>query len=410
MNESRLLELMREPAPGEREAEERSVAVARAAFTARQPIAPRSRAKLVLAAVLTLVAIAALAVTPAGGAITDFVGDRIGGVDGEQPSRPALVSLPSGGEVLVNSARGPWIVHSDGSRRLLGSYDDASWSPRGLYVIASRGRQLAALTPEGDVRWSLARARPVSLARWSPSGFRVAYLSGSSLRVVNGDGSGDRRLTGAVDRVAPAWRPGGGNQLAVADGRGHIDLFDVDHRRRLWRSSFPAGVPLQLAWSADGERLVVLGRGSVRVFDGQGGLVKEFPLSEQLLPRRSSNYVAFARDGHRFALIRGSVDGSQMEVVLVEADRGAGTPSLPLVPNTGPQRRLFAGPGTLTDLAWSPDGRWLLVAWRSANQWLFLRPEGGEHIVAISNISRQFNPGGEGLGGFPSVSGWCCPP
>jgi WD40 repeat protein len=395
MNEGRLRELLQEPLPGEREAEERSLEVARAAFEGRRPSAPRPRAMLVLVAGLVLLAIAALAVTPAGGAITDFIGDRIGGVEGEQPSQPALVSLPSGGEVLVNSARGPWILHADGSRRLLGSYDDASWSPRGLYVIATRGRQLVALTPEGEVRWSLARARRVSLARWSPSGFRVAYLSGSSLRVVNGDGSGDRQLAESVAGVAPAWRPGGGNQLAVADGRGGVELLDADRGRRFWRGSFPAGVPLQLEWSADGERLLVVGRGSVREFGPGGRLLREFPLPERVLPRRAGNYVAFARHGHRIALIRSTVSGRQMEVVLLGAMN---------------QRRLFAGPGTLTDVAWSPDGRWLLVAWRSADQWLFLRPGGGQRIVAVSDIARQFNPGGEGLGGFPSVSGWCCPP
>jgi hypothetical protein len=50
-----------------------------------------------------------------------------------------------------------------------------------------------------------------------------------------------------------------------------------------------------------------------------------------------------------------------------------------------------------------------LVAWRSADQWLFLRP-GGKGIAAVSHIARQFDPGGGLESSFPSVSGWCCPP
>jgi WD40 repeat protein len=365
---------------------------------------------LVLVCALLLLAVALLAVTPAGGAITDFIGDRIGGVEGEQPSQPALISLPSGGEVLVNSAHGPWIVKADGSRRLLGNYDDASWSPHGLYVIATSDRQLTALTTEGDVRWSLARARAVSLPRWSPSGFRVAYLSGSSLRVVNGDGSGDHLLAMQAGHVAPAWRPGHRNLIAFADRRGRVELRDADRGTRLWSRSFPAGLPIQLVWSADGERLLVLGRGSLRIFSARGDLINEIPLSETLLPRRTGAYAAFARHGHVFALILPTTTGRQTKVVLLRADRAAAAPALSPTPSPAPQRRLFAGPGKLTGLAWSPDGEWLLVAWRSANQWLFLRPEGGQRIVAVSDIARQFNPGGQGEGGFPSISGWCCPP
>jgi hypothetical protein len=175
-----------------------------------------------------------------------------------------------------------------------------------------------------------------------------------------------------------------------------VELIDTDRRKVVWRADFPAGVPLQLEWSADGERLLVVGRGSVREFDRNGNLLNEFPLAERLLPPRAANYAAFARRGHDYALIRPTAVGRDSEVVLF---KGGGRP-----------RRLFAGPGRLTDLAWSPNGRWLLVAWRSANQWLFLRPGGGQRIVAVSDIARQFNPGGEQLGGFPSVSGWCCPP
>src|SRR5918994_1298805 len=110
----------------------------------------------------------------------------------DRPPRPRLAS-------------GAWVVSANGSRRRLGDYDEATWSPQGLFVGASKRHQLAAVTPKGEGRWTLSRPR-VHYPRWSPSGFRIAYLSGSNLRLVAGDGTGDRRNDPAQG-VAPAWRP-----------------------------------------------------------------------------------------------------------------------------------------------------------------------------------------------------------
>ena len=90
--------------------------------------------------------------TPPGMAVVDRFRDAVG----REPSQPALVKLPASGRLLVLSPEGPWVVQEDGSKRLLGDYEDASWSPRGLFVIATRGRQLVALDSEsGEPRWSL---------------------------------------------------------------------------------------------------------------------------------------------------------------------------------------------------------------------------------------------------------------
>ena len=67
------------------------------------------------------------------------------------------------------------------------------------------------------------------------------------------------------------------------------------------------------------------------------------------------------------------------------------------------RRVLFRGTGEFRQLAWSPDGRWLLVTWPTADQWIFVRVAGRRRIVAVSAITRQF-----GGGAFPSVAGWCC--
>jgi hypothetical protein len=54
-----------------------------------------------------------------------------------------------------------------------------------------------------------------------------------------------------------------------------------------------------------------------------------------------------------------------------------------------------------------PFTRWLLLAWPTANQWLFIRSAPGQRIAAVSAIARQFNPGRRRVG-FPTVDGWCC--
>jgi hypothetical protein len=48
----------------------------------------------------------------------------------------------------------------------------------------------------------------------------------------------------------------------------------------------------------------------------------------------------------------------------------------------------------------SPNGRWVLVTWPTANQWVFVRVR-PRRIVGASRISGQF-------GGFPRTVSWCC--
>jgi hypothetical protein len=63
-------------------------------------------------------------------------------------------------------------------------------------------------------------------------------------------------------------------------------------------------------------------------------------------------------------------------------------------------RVLFRGTGVFKQVVPSPDGRWLLVTWPTADQWVFIRIH-PRKIVGVSRISSQF-------GGFPHVGGWCC--
>jgi hypothetical protein len=61
-------------------------------------------------------------------------------------------------------------------------------------------------------------------------------------------------------------------------------------------------------------------------------------------------------------------------------------------------RTLFRTTGTLGQIVASPDGRWLLVTWPEADQWLFVRVRDGR-VRAIANIAEQ-------LDGAFRVDGW----
>jgi len=389
VNKERVSELLSEvPLPDEAGAEKRAWHVVSAVAARQLPTRKQGRARLAaVAAALAL--IIAVAFTPPGAAVADWVRNAVD--PGEQAARPALTSLPTDGQLLVVSPRGVWVVQRDGSKRRLGNYDEAHWSPNGLFVVGTRGRQLVALDPKGEVRWSLARSRPIHDASWSPDGYRIAYLAGSSLRMTAGDGTGDRLLRQLAGPAAPAWRPGPNQGLTFSDPSGRITLVDPDRGRRLWATA-PGPVPDQLAWTADGRRLVALAAGSVRVLSADGRLLSEFPLGASAQP-------------HSVAVHPG---GNSVAVSLRDARGRSEVISFPLHQRPQRPRRLFAGQGSFTDLSWSPDGRWLLVAWREANQWLFVRSTRVKKVDAVSNIAGQFEPGGNGSAAFPTIGGWCC--
>jgi sugar lactone lactonase YvrE len=368
MNERELRDALR-AIPEDSAARERAWRVVRGAYEPR----PRRRRPLgvILVAALLPVAIAGAA------AAREWVFDP----PGEKRARPALVRVPGGGTLLVQSGGSQWVVSADGARRRLGSFTGAAWSPRGLYVVAWRGHELAALEPGGAVRWSLSAPAGVTQASWAPvDGFRIAYVAGTALRIVDGDGTGDRRYGTAGD-VAPAWRPRAAHVLAYVDRRERVNVAAVDTRRRLWRTRPVEGVS-RLAWSADGRRLLVVADGRLVVVSG--GRLRPLPGSE------SVEHVAWAPRGSELAVVRSRPRGSQ--VVLLRGPR---------------ERVLFTAPGRLDGLAWSPDGSRLLVPWSEADQWLFLRPHGGR-LVAVANIARQLAPGARAPA-FPRSVAWCCP-
>jgi hypothetical protein len=394
MNERELRDALRDAAPEDADARRRAWRVVQAAYAEHEPRRrrPRRRRLLALAVAAALVPIAA-----AGGAAASApdtaVGQWVRGVlgIGERDAQPALVRVPGGGRLLVQGGDGVWVVSADGAKRRLGAYAGAAWSPNGLFVIAWRGRELTALDPAGHVRWSLARPERVAVARWAPvDGFRIAYLAGSDLRVVNGDGTGDRRYGAARRGVAPAWRPDDTHVLAFADARDRVNVVAVDDGRRLWRSVRVAGLT-GLSWSSDGRLLLARTARRLLLFDDGGRLLYSRPVPDGAVLQ----HAEWAPRGAEVAVALRSPAVGRSEVVLLDATRGLR------------ERVLFTGPGRFDSLAWSPAGDRLLIGWREADQWLFLRPHGDGRLTAVANIARQFMPGAASPSSPRSVQ-WCC--
>ncbi len=371
--------------PGEASARERAWRVVDAAFADRAPVPrrmPWRPVAVIAAAGVAVVAAVAVALTPPGDAVGRWV---------RQIVRPAatphahsvLRSLPGHGRLLVSARTGAWILQADGTRRRLGAYDAATFSGPGRYVAVARGNMLAAVDLRGRVHWTLTRPRAVNRPAWSPDGLRVAYRTGSELRVVYGDGALDRRLARRSAPVTPAWMPSQLRRLVsvAPDGRTVVQ-HDPDTGERLWRAD-AGGRVLQLAWSADGRRLLAVTPRAIRVLTPGGRTVRVVRA-----PRGERDRRAAWLPGRRaFVVLRSAAGGLRSEVSL-----GG--------------RTLLALPGRLSDVIASPDGRWLLLPAPAAHQWLLVRTSGSGRLTALSNVGRQFDPGGRGAAPLPRPLSW----
>ena len=382
--------------PGSTEAGERAWDAVGAAFASRRPVRRRRRRMAPSLAVAVVLGVLMLAVaagaTQPGAAVRGFVVRVLGG-DPAPPPRARIGPLPKG-RMLVTSPRGAWIVGHDGARTLLGPYAGASWSPRGLFVVAWSGADVRAVAPDGSVHWTLRTPGRVAAAAWSPDGYRVAYRRAGGLGVVAGDGTGPRVLSASVAPAGPAWRPGDPHTLAWVDRAGRVIVRDVDSGALVWRSPSGVGAVRALSWSADGRLALVQSADGLRLADPGANRVARvrLPSGDRAVA------AAWAPRGRRLAVVARGASGDLTRVLVAQGGIRIA------------DRPVFTTTGRLTSPACSPDGSRVLVRWTDADEWLLLpatprrRRSGAARapgIVAIARVARRF-------GGTPAVRGWCC--
>jgi WD40 repeat protein len=382
--------------PGEGAARERArrtvLAAARPAAAAapvRRPLLAavrrrRSRALALLAAALLAIA-GGGALTRPGQAVGEWLGSRLVPEAPERlpaprplPRRQDGPELPAGGRLLVHSRRGLAIVARDGARTPLGRWTTGAWSPHGWHLAVASGRTLAALTPDGSVRWHRTLPGRVADPRWAPDGTHVAYRAGATEHLIWGNGLDDVALRGGAAATAPAWRPSAPHTLAWARADGTVLVQDADTGLVLWhRRTSPVR---QLSWSADGRRLLIAGRRRGAVYDLAAGTSRRLPLA----PGEELTAAAFAPRGTRLAL--------------AVRDPAAGSTQVRLL---GDGSTLVRAPLRLSGIEWSPDSRWLLAGWPVGDQWLLIPASGGPEVRGITEVARRFGAGTRPLG-------WCC--
>ncbi|HTU98428.1 MAG TPA: hypothetical protein VMF14_21435 [Solirubrobacteraceae bacterium] len=384
-------------APEEAAAQERAWATVRAAYLERPaPAPPRRRHRAALVPVVAVL-VAAAALSPAGAAVRRIINRALAPV---HVSHAPALSLPAPGKLLVSNARGTWIVSAGGSVHRVGAWTQASWSPRAKFLAVGSAGSLAAVRPAGSVAWRLSE-RTVSDPRWYwPNGYRLAYRSGSDLREVAGDGSGDHVLAAGVAAVAPAWRPVHEFQLAYVTRHGAVVVRDADTGAPVWHSGPHRGRPIALSWSPTGARLVlVTSAGAWLYLPGQTP-----PLQIKLAVAGPVRSAAASPDGRWLALVRGGAAGPADSV----RPGSASAPQLQLLDLTRPSRppRTVLSGIAVSQPTWAPDSRWLVVAWSAAGQWWFVRATGRPRVIAESRVAAAL-----GAGGTPGplrFDGWCC--
>jgi hypothetical protein len=330
---------------------------------------------------------AALAATGQGGAVTRWIAELV-----DAPRARILERLPVPGRLLTVGSGAAALIDADGDRHGLGRFDDATWSPHGLYVAGAHGRQLSALDLHGGVRWTLSAPARVSHPRWGPDGYRIAYRAGRSLRVVAGDGSGDRLVAAATAAAAPAWRPDSSHALAYVSRTGGLFVAGADDGTRRRIGTAPRRTTW-IGWSgrrrllAAGPTAIVAYSASPRDHSGRASAANNpaatgtARLHDWRPPDGTAIAAATVAPGaHRVAVLLRSDRLSRLLLLDARTLR--------------PERSLLTFRGTAAGLTWSPDGRWVGTVRPALGQWL---------LIPLTPAARP-----RALRGAGSPRGWCC--
>jgi hypothetical protein len=229
----------------------------------------------------------------------------------------------------------------------------------------------------------------ISAARWSPDGYRIAFLANGALDVVAADSSGRHTLSNAAALVPPAWQPrtGSAHHLTFVTSAGAIDQIDADTGASIW-TVHPPEPARQLLWSPGGGLLLVLGAHELSEYTSAGRLVT------RVRPGGATIESAAFTAPQKFALVIHPTAGRPDSIELLST----GSNPAPEILYTGLER--------ISDLGASPNHQWLIAASPSADQWIFIRIRSPALLLASTNITDAFRPPAGSTATFPKLAGW----
>jgi len=192
---------------------------------------------------------------------------------------------------------GIWVLNGDGTgaRKIVDVGASPAWSPNGNFIAFAKGfgtgaSELYLIRPDGRGERKLtscgagcAKEGGDYSPSWSPDGRRIVFHRGSTLFVVNNDGSGVRELIHCAKRCFydhPAWSPDG-TRIAFNGPNGTLFVINSDGTtlRRLYscqgRSCLYFNYP---AWAPDGKTLLL----TAGILGGRFGQIVTLTLNDSL--------------------------------------------------------------------------------------------------------------------------------
>ena len=167
-----------------------------------------------------------------------------------------LTQITSRADCPYNSCVQNAVLSPDGSRIAYLS-DQDGWARREIYTMNSDGSGKTRVSFAGDnAGWNWQQ-------NWSPDGSKIVYSHGSSMWVVNADGTNETAL--GVNGHYPAWSPDG-SQIAYQSGAGtpggQLWVMNADgtNKQRIDPYTNPSTsgdsvMDNPLGWSPDGTKI-----------------------------------------------------------------------------------------------------------------------------------------------------------